>query len=209
MGKLEQIDAAGGVAIAHIFPHVGHISKEQRGPLAGQRAATLWLTGLSGAGKSTLAYALERRLLAEGHLSCVLDGDNMRHHLNGDLGFTPRDRQENIRRGAVVARLMNDAGMMVICAFISPLRSDREMARQIIGADNFIETYVSTPSALCEERDPKGLYKKARAGLIPAFTGVSAPYEAPLAPALTLDTATLSLEQSCERLFQQLCPRFI
>ena len=131
MGKLEQIAAAGHVA-THIFPHTGHIGKEQRGPLAGQRAATLWLTGLSGAGKSTLAYALERRLLAAGRLSCVLDGDNMRHHLNGDLGFSPRDRQENIRRGAVVARLMNDAGMMVICAFISPLRSDRDMARQIM-----------------------------------------------------------------------------
>lgn len=208
MGKLEQIAAAGHVA-QHIFPHAGHISKEQRSPLAGQRAATLWLTGLSGAGKSTLAYALERRLLAQGRLSCVLDGDNMRQHLNGDLGFSPRDRQENIRRAAVVARLMNDAGMMVICAFISPLRSDRDMARQIIGGDDFIEAYISTPCALCEERDPKGLYTKARAGLIPAFTGVSAPYEAPLAPALTLDTSTLSLEQACERLFQQLCPRFI
>lgn len=208
MGKLEQIAAAGHVA-THIFPHAGHIGKEQRSPLAGQRAATLWLTGLSGAGKSTLAYALERRLLAAGRLICVLDGDNMRQHLNGDLGFSARDRQENIRRGAVVARLMNDAGMMVICAFISPLRSDREMARQIIGSDDFMEAYISTPCALCEERDPKGLYKKARAGLIPAFTGVSAPYEAPLAPALTLDTSTLSLEQACERLFQQLCPRFI
>ena len=209
MGKLEQIAAAGDVVAKHIFPHASHIGKEQRGLLAGQQGATLWLTGLSGAGKSTLAYALERRLLAERHLSCVLDGDNMRHHLNGDLGFSPRDRQENIRRSAVVARLMNDAGMMVICAFISPLRSDREMARQIIGSDNFIEAYISTPSALCEERDPKGLYKKARAGLIPAFTGVSAPYEAPLAPALMLDTGALSLEQACERLFQQLCPRFI
>ena len=209
MGKLEQIAAAGDVVAKHIFPHASHIGKEQRGLLTGQQGATLWLTGLSGAGKSTLAYALERRLLAEGHLSCVLDGDNMRHHLNGDLGFSPRDRQENIRRSAVVARLMNDAGMMVICAFISPLRSDREMARQIIGSDNFIEAYISTPSALCEERDPKGLYKKARAGLIPAFTGVSAPYEAPLAPALMLDTGLLSREQACERLFQQLCPRFI
>lgn len=209
MGKLEQIAAAGDVVAKHIFPHASHIGKEQRGLLTGQQGATLWLTGLSGAGKSTLAYALERRLLAERHLSCVLDGDNMRHHLNGDLGFSPRDRQENIRRSAVVARLMNDAGMMVICAFISPLRSDREMARQIIGSDNFIEAYISTPSALCEERDPKGLYKKARAGLIPAFTGVSAPYEAPLAPALMLDTGLLSLEQACERLFQQLCPRFI
>lgn len=208
MGKLEQIAAAGGAA-QHIFPHAGHIGKEQRGLLAGQRAATLWLTGLSGAGKSTLAYALERRLLAAGRLSCVLDGDNLRQHLNGDLGFSPRDRQENIRRAAVVARLMNDAGMMVICAFISPLRGDREMARQIIGGDDFIEAYISTPCALCEERDPKGLYQKARAGLIPAFTGVSAPYEAPLAPALTLDTGTLSLEQACERLFQQLCPRFL
>ena len=209
MGKLEQFAAAGDVVAKHIFPHASHIGKEQRGLLAGQQGATLWLTGLSGAGKSTLAYALERRLLAEGHLSCVLDGDNMRHHLNGDLGFSPRDRQENIRRSAVVARLMNDAGMMVICAFISPLRSDREMARQIIGSDNFIEAYISTPGALCEERDPKGLYKKARAGLIPAFTGVSAPYEAPLAPALMLDTGLLSREQACERLFQQLCPRFI
>lgn len=208
MGKLEQIAAAGGVA-QHIFPHAGHIGKAQRSVLAGQQGATLWLTGLSGAGKSTLAYALERRLLAEGHLSCVLDGDNMRHHLNGDLGFSPRDRQENIRRSAVVARLMNDAGMMVICAFISPLRGDREMARQIIGSDNFIEAYISTPCALCEERDPKGLYRKARAGLIPAFTGVSAPYEVPLAPALTLDTGTLSLDQACERLFQQMRPCFI
>ncbi|MGK5021378.1 adenylyl-sulfate kinase [Janthinobacterium sp. LB2P10] len=208
MGKLEQVVAASEVA-QHIFPHAGHVDKEQRALLARQHAATLWLTGLSGAGKSTLAYALERRLLAEGRLAYVLDGDNMRHHLNGDLGFSPRDRQENIRRSAVIARLMNDAGMMVICAFISPLRSDREIARQIIGCDNFIEAYISTPCALCEERDPKGLYKKARAGLIPAFTGVSAPYEAPLAPALSLDTAALSLEQACEQLFQQLCPRFI
>jgi adenylylsulfate kinase len=198
MGKIEQI-----------FWHAGQVAQEQRSRQLGQRAATIWLTGLSGAGKSTLACAVEERLMAQGRIAFVLDGDNLRHHLNRDLGFTQRDRQENIRRSAEVAKLMNDAGLIVICAFISPLRSDREQARQIIGADNFIEVYVSTPREVCEERDPKGLYVKARAGLIPEFTGISAPYEVPLEPALALDTDQLSLEQSTSRLCQYLAPRFL
>ncbi|OEZ46360.1 putative adenylyl-sulfate kinase [Duganella sp. HH105] len=147
--------------------------------------------------------------MASGHPAYVLDGDNLRHHLNSDLGFSPADRQENIRRSAEVARLMNDAGLFVICAFISPLRQDREMARRLIGADNFIEVHVSTSRKLCEARDPKGLYKKARAGLIPEFTGITAPYEAPLAPALSLDTGALSLNSACELLYQQLSRRFV
>ncbi|MCU6497452.1 adenylyl-sulfate kinase [Rugamonas sp. A1-17] len=209
MGKLDKIDDAAVRATPHIFWHGSQVAPEARWRQAGQRAATIWLTGLSGAGKSTLASALEDKLVHAGHPAYVLDGDNLRHHLNRDLGFSPADRQENIRRSAEVARMMNDAGLMVICAFISPLRQDREMARQIIGEDNFLETHISTSADVCEARDPKGLYKKARAGLIPEFTGVSAPYEPPLAPALSLDTGMLSLEQSCDRLFQQLARRFV
>lgn len=205
MGKIDRLDQA----TPHVFWHAGHVAQEERCRQLGQRAATIWLTGLSGAGKSTLACAVEQRLMAQGHIAFVLDGDNLRHHLNRDLGFTARDRQENIRRSAEVAKLMNDAGLIVICAFISPLRADRELARQIIGADNFVEVYVSTPREVCEERDPKGLYQKARAGLIPEFTGISAPYEVPLEPALVLDTDQLTLEQSCARLCLHLAPRFL
>jgi adenylylsulfate kinase len=198
----------GNLDTPNLFWHASGITAEARRHQAGHRAATVWLTGLSGAGKSTLACALEGRLIGAGRMAYVLDGDNLRLHLNRDLGFSPSERQENIRRSAEVARLMNDAGLIVICAFISPLRSDREMARQIIGADNFVETYISTPCTVCEERDPKGLYKKARAGLIPEFTGISAPYEVPLAPSLALDADALSLEQCCDQLFRHLSPRF-
>lgn len=209
MIKMEQISTADSVGAPHIFWHAGQVTPEARGRHAGQQETTVWLTGLSGAGKSTLACALEERLVRAGRPAYVLDGDNLRHRLNSDLGFSPRDRQENIRRSAEVARLMNDAGLIVICAFISPLREDRDMARMIIGAGNFIETHVSAPCAVCEERDPKGLYRKARAGLIAEFTGVSAPYEVPLQPALTLDTGTLSLEQCCEQLLRHLSQRFV
>ncbi|MTV40172.1 adenylyl-sulfate kinase [Duganella radicis] len=202
MGSIEKLQTS-----PQVFWHTGAVTAHERLQQLGQQAATVWLTGLSGAGKSTLAYALERRLCSEGRLAYVLDGDNLRHHLNSDLGFTSRDRRENIRRSAEVARLLNDAGLIVICAFISPLRSDRELARTIIGPDNFIETYVSTPCAICEERDPKGLYQKARAGLIPEFTGISAPYEVPLEPALALDTEQLTIDQACTRLLQHLGPR--
>lgn len=210
--KRAQVAPAGQDAMAesapNIFWHAGHVTAAARARQAGQRAATVWLTGLSGSGKSTLACALEKMLTDAGRPAYVLDGDNLRHHLNRDLGFSPQDRKENIRRSAEVAHLMNDAGLIVIAAFISPLREDRAMACDIIGAENFIETYVSTPCQVCEARDPKGLYTKARAGLIPQFTGVSAPYEVPLDPALVLDTDGLSLQQGCQVLFQHLAQRF-
>ena len=168
---------------------------------------TVWLTGLSGAGKTSIALALARALKAQGRAVALLDGDQLRHGLNRDLGFTPQDRHENIRRTAEVARLMNAAGLTVIAAFISPYRADRAMVADIIGAAHFIEVHVSTPLAECEARDPKGLYTKARAGQIAQFTGVSAPYEAPLSPALSLDTGTLSLDESVERLCHYLQQR--
>ncbi|MCC8391826.1 adenylyl-sulfate kinase [Paraburkholderia sp. MMS20-SJTR3] len=176
------------------------VPARDRTRLLGQQPATIWLTGLSGAGKSTLAFALEQQLIALGHACYVLDGDNVRHGLASDLGFEREDRRENIRRVAHVAQLMNDAGLIVIAALISPIRADREMARSIIGADKFIETYVCASLATCEARDPKGLYAKARAGEISSFTGVSAPYEAPAAPDLQIDTGTSSPAESVARI---------
>ena len=172
----------------------GHTARHERQKLLGQLPLTIWLTGLSAAGKSTLGFLLERELIDAGHPCYVLDGDNVRHGLSRDLGFSDSDRTENIRRIAEVAKLMNDAGLIVITAFISPLRSDREMARTIIGEDQYREVYVSTSIEVCESRDPKGLYKKARAGLVKDFTGISAPYETPLNPALNLDTGVMSQE---------------
>jgi adenylyl-sulfate kinase len=172
----------------------------------GQKPATVWLTGLSGAGKSTIACALERRLLDGGHAAYVLDGDNVRHGLNRDLGFSPGDRTENIRRIAEVARLLNDAGLIVISAFISPYREDREMARSIVGLADFLEVHVNTPIEVCEERDPKGMYKLARAGELPAFTGVSAPYEPPPVPECSIDTAVNSVDECVEQLMKLLAP---
>jgi adenylylsulfate kinase len=154
---------------------------------------TIWLTGLSASGKSTLAYALEHQLVDMGKPCYVLDGDNVRHGLNKDLDFSEASRTENIRRIAEVAKLMNDAGLIVITAFISPLRVDRQMAKDIIGED-FKEVYVSTSIDICESRDPKGLYAKARAGKVKHFTGISAPYEAPETPDLMIDTSQGLLE---------------
>ena len=168
---------------------------------------TVWLTGLSGAGKTSIALALAQALKAQGRAVTVLDGDQLRHGLNRDLGFTPADRHENIRRTAEVARLMNNAGLTVIAAFISPDRSDRATAAAIVGAGNFIEVHVSTPLAVCEARDVKGLYAQARAGRIAQFTGISAPYEAPLDAALTLDTGTLALDEAVERICRHLRQR--
>lgn len=186
---------------ANIFKTAGRIRLADRQRLFGHDAMTLWLTGLSGAGKSTLAYALEARLVRAGFSSVVLDGDNLRHGLNRNLGFSTADRQENIRRVAEVARLMNEAGLIVLAACISPLRGDREMAREIIGEHRFAEIYVSTALSVCEARDCKGLYAKARSGEIAQFTGVSAPYEPPPQPALALDTGTLRPDEAVERLF--------
>ncbi len=188
--------------------HAGQVTGDERSILLGQRPATIWLTGLSGAGKSTIGYALERRLLDAGRAAYVLDGDNVRHGLNRDLGFSPQDRAENIRRIAEVARLLNDAGLIVITAFISPYREDREMARSIIGEGDFLEVHVSTPIQVCEMRDPKGLYKLARSGELPAFTGVSAPYEPPAEPLCSIDTANCSVDECVDLLMGLLGPFF-
>ena len=170
---------------------------------------TVWLTGLSGAGKSTLAFELERQLMSEGRACYVLDGDSVRHGLTSDLGFSAEDRHENIRRVAHVAQLMNDAGLIVIVALISPMREDRAMAREIIGHDKFIEVYVAASVNDCERRDPKGLYAKARSGAIPSFTGVSAPYEPPVDPDLTVDTTALSKAGGVARIFDYLQDRYL
>lgn len=179
------------------------ITKKIRSEQKGQKPKTIWFTGLSGSGKSTLANELEKRLVALGRHTMLLDGDNIRMGLNRNLGFNESDRVENIRRIAEVAKLLNDAGLIVLTAFISPYRKDRENAREIIGSDYF-EVYVSTPLEECEKRDVKGLYKKARKGEIPNFTGISSAYEAPAAPNITVDTSTCSIEDAVERILAQL-----
>lgn len=179
------------------------ITKQFREKQMGQRAATLWFTGLSGSGKSTLANALEHKLAAMGRHTMLLDGDNIRMGLSRNLGFSDEDRSENIRRIAEVAKLMNDAGLIVLTSFISPFSKDRAMAHSIIG-DDFVEIYVSTPIEECERRDVKGLYKKARNGEIPVFTGVSSPYEAPEQPAIQIDTTCCSVAEAVELLLREL-----
>ena len=174
--------------------HQALIGKADRARQKRQRPCVIWFTGLSGAGKSTLANALEHALFERGHHSYLLDGDNVRHGLNRDLGFSDADREENIRRIAEVAKLFVDAGLIVMTAFISPFRADRQLARQLLGADEFVEVHVATPLAVCEERDPKGLYRKARAGQIPNFTGIDSAYEPPLEPEVVVDTAGHDLD---------------
>jgi bifunctional enzyme CysN/CysC len=173
----------------------GLVSQSTRDRLLKQEPATIWLTGLSVSGKSTLAFEVERRLLNSGHACFVLDGDNVRHGLNRDLGFSPNDRSENIRRVAEVAHLFNQAGLIVMVAFISPYARDREIAREIIGHERFVEVYLSADVAACEARDQRGLYARARSGQIPEFTGVTAPYEVPVNPSLTLDTASRGIDE--------------
>lgn len=180
--------------------HSGAVCRKDRETLFGQSARTIWLTGLSAAGKSTLAFALEKSLVARGCGCFVLDGDNVRQGLNKNLGFSIDDRSENIRRVAEVARLMNEAGLIVITAFISPFMADRAMARQIVGGDCFREVYVSTPLAICESRDPKGLYGKARSGTLSEFTGVSSPYEPPESPDMVIDTGVVSVDMAVAQL---------
>ena len=172
----------------------GHVEQAARRAVTGHGAATLWFTGLSGSGKSTLAYATEAALVARGVNAYVLDGDNVRFGLNADLGFSPEDRAENIRRVGHVARLMVDAGVVVLSSFISPYRADRQAVRALHDADQFVEVHVDTPLEVCEARDVKGLYEKARAGEIDDFSGVSAPYEAPETPELRIDTSQRSLD---------------
>lgn len=167
----------------------GHVTNDDRARLFGYRGATVWFTGLSGSGKSTLAFAVERALYDRSIASYVLDGDNIRFGLNRDLGFSPEDRTENIRRIGEVCKLFQDAGLFVLTAFVSPYRADRDFVRDIHPAGTFVEVYVDTPISVCEERDVKGLYAKARAGEIAEFTGISAPYEPPQNPEVSVDTS--------------------
>lgn len=182
----------------NIVWHSGTVTRADREALAGHKGCTIWMTGLSASGKSTLAVALEKALLDRGVRSFVLDGDNVRHGLNKDLGFSPADRNENIRRIGEVAKLFTDAGLINVTAFISPYRADRDQVRTIMATGDFIEVFVSCPVSVCEERDPKGLYKKARAGQIPEFTGISAPYEEPNSPELTVRTDRESEAESLQ-----------
>ncbi len=183
------------------------MTRNDKEALLGQHSLMVWFTGLSGSGKSTIAIALERELHQRGLLCRILDGDNIRSGINNNLGFSEADRVENIRRIAEVSKLFVDTGIITIAAFISPSNDIREMAADIIGRDDFVEVYVSTPIEECERRDVKGLYAKARRGEIKNFTGISAPFEAPEHPALTLDTSVLSLEESVHKLLELILPR--
>ena len=192
----------------HIYPIFDRmLQRSDREKLLGQKGVMLWFTGLSGSGKSTLAIALERELYNCGILCRILDGDNIRTGINNNLGFTEADRIENIRRIAEVAKLFVDCGIVTIAAFISPTEQIRQMASQIIGPDDFLEIYVSTPLEVCEQRDVKGLYKKARQGEIKNFTGISAPFEAPAHPAITIDTSAHTLEESIHLLKKIIMPQ--
>ncbi len=176
------------------------LSRADKEQLLGQHGVMLWFTGLSGSGKSTVAIALERELQKRGLLCRILDGDNIRSGINANLGFSEEDRRENIRRVAEVAKLFVDTGIITIAAFVSPTEELRQLAESIIGKDDFKEIYISTPLAECERRDVKGLYARARRGEVKNFTGISAPFEAPQHPALSLDTSALSLEESVKKL---------
>jgi adenylylsulfate kinase len=180
----------------NIVWHQGAVNRDDREKLNGHKGATVWLTGLSGSGKSTIAVDLEKRLCERGVRTYILDGDNIRHGLNKNLGFSPEDRTENIRRIGEVAKLFTDGAVVAITAFISPYRADRDQVRALMKPGDFVEILVDCPVEVCEQRDVKGLYKKARAGEIKEFTGISAPYEAPANPELTIKSHELSIEQS-------------
>ena len=198
------MSAADAPRSANIVRAEGHVDADDRRRLLGHGPATVWFTGLSGSGKSTLAFAVERALLDRGVATYVLDGDNVRFGLNRDLGFSPADRTENIRRIGEVCRLMADAGLVVLTAFISPYRADRDAARALHPDGRFLEVHVDTPIEVCESRDVKGLYAKARAGDIPEFSGISAPYEAPTDPEVRLDTATHDLDACVSQVIARL-----
>lgn len=192
----------------HIYPIFDKmLTRADKEVLLGQRGIMIWMTGLSGSGKSTLAIALERELQRRGILCRILDGDNIRSGINNNLGFSPADRRENIRRIAEVARLFVDTGIVTIAAFISPSEELRRMAAGIVGEADFFEIYVNTPLSVCEQRDVKGLYAKARRGEIREFTGISAPFEAPAAPAMTVDTSAMPLADSVNEILNSILPR--
>lgn len=193
--------AVDGHVSRNVMRQASKVAASDRARVLKQEPLTVWLTGLSASGKSTIAQALERRLIDAGHACFVLDGDNMRHGLNRDLGFSPEARRENVRRVAETARLMNDAGLVVITALISPYRKDRAMARAIVGEPRFLETYLAADVAACERRDPRGLYAKARSGEILDFTGVNAPYEVPDDASIVLDTARDNAQRCVDVLY--------
>ena len=184
--------------------HHGKITKDDRIKLLSQKGVTIWLTGLSGSGKSTIAVEIEHALIENTHQAYTLDGDNIRHGLNKNLGFSPEDRTENIRRIGEVAKLFTDANIITITAFISPYRQDRDNVRKLLKDGEFVEVYIKCPIDVCEQRDTKGLYKKARAGEVKEFTGISAPYEEPLNPELTIDTSTMTVDESTRAIVQYL-----
>jgi adenylylsulfate kinase len=188
----------------NLIEHKHRVTKEERQKLLKQKSAVIWLTGLSGSGKSTIANELAIKLQKEGKLAYILDGDNIRMGLNKDLGFSDNDRKENIRRIAEVAKLISDAGVIVITAFISPFREERNNAKTIIGENEFIEVYVDALLDVCESRDPKGLYKKARAGQIPMFTGIDSPYEKPLESNLEIRSDKMNVEESTNIIYDYL-----
>ena len=191
----------------HIYPIKTKVSKESREQLMSQRATLVWFTGLSGSGKSTLAVALEAVLHASGFKTYLLDGDNVRAGLNKDLTFTDEGRVENIRRIGEVSKLLLDSGVVVLSAFISPFHADREQVKAIVGSGNYIEVFVDTPLEVCEQRDVKGLYKKARAGEVRNFTGIDSPYERPVRADVTIPTHTMSVDESLTLLLNFVLPR--
>ena len=188
----------------NIFQQKLNISRKEREALNGHKGQVIWLTGLSGSGKSSIANAMEVSLHANGYRTYILDGDNVRGGLSRDLGFSDADRVENIRRITEVSKLMMDAGLIVMTAFISPFRHEREMARNLVGREHFVEVYVSTPLEVCEERDVKGLYKKARAGLLPNMTGIDSAYEAPLSPEVIVNGCGQSIEETARMAILQI-----
>lgn len=188
----------------HITWHQTAVTKEDRHLLNGHRSCVLWFTGLSGSGKSTLANAVDKALYQQRFRSYVLDGDNIRHGLNSDLSFKKEDRKENIRRIGEVAKLFVDSGQIVSSAFISPFREDRQLVRKMFAAGEFIEIYLNCPIQVCEHRDPKGLYRKARKGEIPEFTGISSPYETPDHPEIIIETDKMTIEQSVDTVLSYL-----
>jgi len=191
----------------NIVWHPGNVTRDDREKITGHKGCTMWFTGLSGSGKSTIAVALEKALWDRGVRSYILDGDNVRHGLNRDLGFTEADRIENIRRVGEVARLMADAGLIVLTAFISPFRAERHMVRRMIPEGEFFEIFVDTPLADAEHRDVKGLYAKARAGELKNFTGIDSPYEPPEHAEIHIDTTELTAEQAAEQIVERLLGR--
>jgi len=199
------------IRATNITWHEGHVTREEREALLGQKGVTLWFTGLSGSGKSTTAFTLEHALVQAGRLAYVLDGDNIRHGLNKNLGFSAADREENIRRIGEVARLFADTGVIAMTSFISPYRKDRDGVRALHEKDGlvFIEVHMATPIDTCESRDPKGLYKKARAGQLKGFTGVDDPYEEPLKAELTIDATQTTPQQAAAQVLEYLKTRGI